>query len=106
MWNRWRAASSWAPTIRVAPTYFVREPALVEAVDADERACMRRVDEVTVADVDPDVPGRLARAVGAGEEDEVARLEPVRRNPDGVGRVPLRRRVVRQRDAELREYVP
>ena len=66
---------------------------------------MRRVDDVAVVDVDPDVPRCLARSVGTGEEHEVARLKPVRRNPDAVGRVPLRRCVVRQIDPELREHV-
>ena len=84
---------------------FVREPAFVEAVDSDERACMGRVDQVSVASVDPDVPGLLSRPVGAGEKDEIAGLKSVRSNPDPVRGIPLRRRVVRERDAELREYV-
>src|SRR3954447_26352753 len=83
----------------------VREPAFLQAVDADERARVRRVDEATVADVDPDVARLLAGAVGADEEDEVARLETFRPNPDGAGGVPLRGREMRQRDAELREDV-
>ena len=83
----------------------VRIGALAEAIDADERPRVRGIDEVPVVDVDPDVPRLLAGAVGAGEEDEVARLKPLRRNPDGVGGVVLRRRVVRQREAELREHV-
>src|SRR5262245_38625215 len=45
-------------------------PAIVEAVDAYERARVGRVDEVAVADVDPDV-------VELVEEDKIARLELV-----------------------------
>ena len=44
-----------------------RAAAARDAVDADDRAGVRRVDELAAADVDPDV----AEAV---EEDEVARL--------------------------------
>src|SRR5579884_2015880 len=73
-------------------------PPVAEAVDADERARVRRVDEVAVPDVDPDV-------VEPVEEHEVAGLELVARHRDGVRRVPLGHRVVRQRDAELPEDV-
>ena len=61
-----------------------------EARDLDDVACVRRVDELAAADVDPDV----AEAV---EEDEVARLELVARDGDAVA--VLGGRVVRQRDA-------
>src|SRR5215471_13384500 len=66
---------------------------------------MGRVDQVPVADIDPDMPRLLARAIATNEEDKVTRLEPVRRNPDCVGRVILPRRVVWQGDAELRKHV-
>ena len=69
-----------------------------EAVDPDDRAGVRRVDEAPAADVDPDV----AEAV---EEDEVAGLELAPRDRDRVGVVVLRHGVVRQRDAHLRIHV-
>src|SRR5215469_4718416 len=66
---------------------------------------MGRVDQVPVAHIDPDMPRLLTRAISTNEEDEVTRLEPVRRNPDSVGRVVLPRRVVWQEDAELSKHV-
>ena len=37
----------------------VRESLVLEAVDANERTGVRRVDEIAVGDIDPDVPGAL-----------------------------------------------
>src|SRR6478672_9921873 len=75
-----------------------RVPALAEAVDANVDAGMRRVDEVSASDVDPDVVERV-------EEDEITGLKLVLRNRHGGGVVPLSDGVVRQRDAELAEHV-
>src|SRR6476646_262908 len=75
-----------------------RVPALAEAVDANVGAGMRRVDEVSASDVDPDV-------VQPVEEDEITGLKLVLRNRHGGGVVPLSDGVVRQRDAELAEHV-
>ena len=74
------------------------EPALAEAVDLDVGPGVRRVDEVPVADVDPDV-------VEPVEEDEVSGLELVLRHRDAARVVPLRHGVVRQRDPDLRVHV-
>ena len=65
-----------------------------EAVDPDDGAGVRRVDELSVADVDPDVAEPV-------EEDEVAGLELAPRHRDGIRVAPLRDGVVRQRDADL-----
>ena len=75
-----------------------RVPALGEAVDANVGAGMRRVDEVSASDVDPDV-------VEPVEEDEITGLKLVLRNRHGGRVVPLSDGVVRQRDAELAEHV-
>ena len=66
-----------------------------EAVDPHDGAGVRRVDELVVADVDPDV-------AEAGEEDEVSGLKLRAGRVDGVRVVVLRHGVVRERDAELR----
>ena len=90
--------------IHFAATYFVREPhARPRRIDVDQRACARRIDEITITDVDPDVARSLAGAVEAGEG--VARLEPIQSEyQTAYGGIPLRRGVVRQRDAELPEH--
>ena len=59
---------------------------------------MRRIHDVPVADVDPDV-------VQPVEEHEVSGLELVPRHGDSHRVVPLRDGVVRQRDPELGEHV-
>ena len=62
----------------------VRVPA-GQAVDRHDRPGVRRVDELVVADVDPDV-------AEPGEEDEVSRLELRPRRVNGVRVAVLRRR--------------
>src|SRR5205814_7478099 len=62
--------------------------------DANPGACVRSVDELSAADVDPDV-------AEAREEDEVAGLELAPRHGDGIRVVVLRDGVVRQRDTHL-----
>ena len=68
-----------------------------EAVDANVGAGMRRVDEVSASDVDPDV-------VEPVEEHEITGLKLVLRNRNGGRVVPLSDGVVRQRDAQLAEH--
>src|SRR5262245_4413167 len=68
-------------------------PIVVEAGDRHVLAGLPRVDEASVADVDPVVPEPV-------EEDEIAGREAVAR--DRRAQLVLRRRVVRQRDADLR----
>ena len=65
-----------------------------EAVDPDDGAGVRRVDEVSTAHIDPDVAEPV-------EEDEVAGLELAPRHRDGIRVAPLRDGVVRQRDPDL-----
>ena len=60
---------------------------------------MRRVDEVTVADIDPDV--RDAALVGVAEEDQVARLQLVLR--DRLALLELLGRGARHLEAPLAE---
>src|SRR5207248_1503933 len=67
-----------------------------QARNLDHIARVRGVDEVAAADVDADVAEPV-------EENEIARLELAARNGRPVA--VLRRGVVRQRDADLREHV-